>query len=277
MSSYRFPTSMPNEVKNRQASLLEQIFGGRVGSLGSQPSEQPRVDFGGGLAMEPPRSDDGSGGMIAEATRPQPRLDPSTYTTTVPFRPGGGGRMMNPSMYQQLPRNIPFMYNRQPSFGGFPSRGFGGMGSYGGMMGMGLGGGFGMGYPQMGGYGYGFGQGMGAFPRGGYGGFGGFGGGFRGYGSMGGYGMSPYQNQFQNQGMMNQGLGAYNSGMMQNQRQQANLGSYGFGCCDLPNQVGTLQPQQQQQVAQPQVQPQQQPMQAQQATPMQQQYQQAFY
>jgi hypothetical protein len=238
MSSYAFPASMSNEVRNRQVSLLEQLFGrGQVGSLGSQPSEQPRVGFGGGLAVEPQRPDGGSGGTIAEISTPRRGFGGS----------GGMTPMIGPGGFPQQPRR---------GFGGYQPRGFGGFGGYGGMgmnpmMGMGLGGGFGMGYPQMGGYGYGFGQGMGGFPRGGYGGYGGFGGGFRGYGSMGGYGMSPYQNQFQNQGMMNQGLGVYNRGMMQ--------------------------PQQQQQAPQPQVQPMQQPMQAQQATPMQQQYQQAFY
>ena len=252
-------------------SFLQQLFRNRGTT---QPSEQPRVDFGGGLATEPRRSDDGSGGTIAEIGDPRRGFGgyspPGgtggvTSTSSIPgYNPsytdgGRGGR--NALTYASI---YGFGQPRQP-------RGFGGFGGYGGMgmnpmMGMGLGGGFGMGYPQMGGFGYGFGQGMGGFPRGGYGGFGGFGNRFGGYGGMGGFGMSPYQNQFQNQGMMNQGLGAYNRGMMENQRM-----------------IGTLQPQQQQQVAQPQVQPQQQPMQAQQqaqqvtATPYQQQFQQAFY
>jgi len=245
------------------SSLLQQILKNRgISSSLSQPSEQPRNDFGGGLAMEPPRSDDGSGGMLAEFSTPRRGFGGYggsgnvTSTNSIPgfnishIDGGPGGR--NASTYASI---YGFGQPRQP-------RGFGGYGGMGmnPMMGMGLGGGFGMGYPQMGGFGYGFGQGMGGFPRGGYGGFGGFGNRFGGYGGMGGYGMSPYQNQF---GQMNQGLGAYNRGMMENQRM-----------------VGTLQPQQQQQVAQPQVQPQQQPMQAQQqatATPYQQQFQQAFY
>jgi len=224
------------------SGFLQQLLSNR-GISGSLPqsSEQPQNDFGGGLAMEPPRSDDGSGGTIEEISTPTPsqRLDPSTYTTTVPFRrPSGIG------------------------FGGFPQqprRGFGGYGGMGmnPMMGMGLGGMFGGGMGQMGGF-YGGGFGGGFMPRnnpysfGGLGGFGGFGGGYSPmYGGMGGFGMSPYQNQFQNQGMMNQGLGAYNRGMMENQRM-----------------VGTLQPQQQQQAM---------PQQQAQPQTLNNQYQRAFY
>ena len=184
-------------------SLLQQLLKNRgiSGSL-SQPSEQPQNDFGGGLAVEPPRSDDGSGGLPT----PQPRI---------PQRPS------------------PFM-------GGFPQqprRGFGGYGMMNPMMGMGLGGMFGGGMGQMGGF-YGGGFGGGFMPRnnpysfGGLGGFGGFGGGYSPmYGGMGGFGMNPYQSQYnrpqfqnqftsmnQNQGMMNQGLGQPQPQVMQAQQ-----------------------------------------------------------
>jgi hypothetical protein len=228
MSSY-LPGTDPSTMTTAGApsgfnfgSLLQQLLKNRgiSGSL-SQPSEQPRNDFGGGLAVEPPRSDDGSGGLPT----PQPRI---------PLRGFGG------SGISQIDAGS-FPDPRRP-FRGYQPRGFGGFGGYGGMgmnpmMGMGLGGMFGGGMGQMGGF-YGGGFGGGFMPRnnpysfGGLGGFGGFGGGYSPmYGGMGGFGMNPYQSQYnrpqfqnqltsmnQNQGMMNQGLGQPQPQVMQAQQ-----------------------------------------------------------
>lgn len=232
-------TGQPSYIQQRQKSLFDQLLNsGILSKMG--------VNLGSPTTATTPNdaSNIPTNAMLNTGDTPTGSIDrtvggirPVTSNSAFPLgsiynNPGmvgsGGGRMMNPSMYQQLPRNMPFMYNRQPSFGGFPSRGFGG---FGGMMGMGLGGGFGMGYPQMGGYGYGFGQGMGGFSRPSYGGYGGFGGSYGGYGGfsnpmmgmgLGSYGMNQTQPMNQFQDMRSMQAQAQPAMPMQSAQQQAN-------------------------------------------------------
>ena len=253
------PVSVPVNPE-RQKSLFDQLMNsGILGKLGvnlgspttaTTPNDASNIPTNamlntGGTPYSYPGSIDRS---VGEHIRPQPMVNPGVADK-------GSGRMMNPSMYQQLPRNIPFMYNRQPSFGSF--------GGFGGMMGMGLGGGFGMGYPQMGGYGYGFGQGMGGFSRPSYGGYGGFG---NPYGGYGGFSNPMMGMGLGSMGSMLGGLGGYTAGGSQSQPMNMFQDMRTMQQQPAMNSFQPLLPAQQQ--AQPQ---------AQQATPYQQQFQQAFY
>lgn len=250
-------TGQPSYIQQRQKSLFDQLMNsgilGKMGvNLGSPttattPNDASNIPTN--AMLNTGDTPTGSIDRTADAIRPAPSVNPN------------GGRMMNPNIYQQLPRNIPFMYNRQPSFGGFPSRGFGGFGGfggYGGMMGMGLGGGFGMGYPQMGGYGYGFGQGMGGFSRPNYGGYGGFG---NPYGGYGGFSNPMMGMGLGSMGGMLGGLGGYTAGGSQSQPMNQFQDMRSMTAQQQPA-MNSFQPMQSAQ---------------QQANPYQQQYQQAFY